>query len=95
VSPHSILTELVTIWNGNNPHKAPVRLRAIGFLEFVVRGPINELGPASLWTHTGIVKIRLNLGNFVGGGLNGGGTRDAAVAGPQAIFIRVTARVRG
>lgn len=91
---NGILAKLKTIWNGNNPHEAPVRLRARGLFEFVVGGPVNELGPTSLCTDTGIVQIRLDLGNFVRGGFNGSGSRDAVVAGPKAILVGVTALVR-
>jgi hypothetical protein len=89
------LTELVALWNGDNPHEALVCLRARGLLEFVPRSPINELGPASIFTHTGIVAIRLDLVNFIGPRFNGGGIRGVVITGPQAIFIRVTDLARG
>lgn len=79
--PLYILTELVTIWNGNNPHETFVRFRARGLFKFIVRGPVNELRTASLWTDTGIVEICFDFGNFVGGKFIGDGTRDAVVAG--------------
>lgn len=81
--PHSILAKFMTVWNGNSSHESLVCLSTRGVDKFVLGCPVNELGPTSLGTHTGIVEICLVLGDLVGGGVNGGGTGDAVVVGPE------------
>ena len=89
--PRNIRTKIVIIWNGNDPHETRVRLRARRFLEYVLRGPVDELGPATLGAYAGIIEVRFDLGNVIGAGLGSGGTRDAVVAGPEAFILRATA----
>ena len=89
--PRNIRTKIVSIWDDDDPHKTLVRLRARRFLEYVLRGPVNELGPATLGTYAGIIEVRFDLGNVIGAGLGSGGTRDAVVAGPEAFILRATA----
>ena len=91
--PRNIRTKIVSVWNDNDPHKPRVRLRARRFLEYVLRGPVDELGPATLRTYAGIIEVRFDLGNVIGTGLGSGGTRDAVVAGPEASVVRAVALV--
>ena len=88
--PRNIHTKIVSVWNGNDPHKTRVRLRARRFVEYVLRGPVDELGPATLRTYAGIIEVRFDLGNVIGAGLGSGGTRDAVVAGPEVFILRAT-----
>ena len=55
--PRNIRTEIVSVWDAHDPHETLVRLRARGFVEYVLRSPVDELGPASLGTYAGIVKV--------------------------------------
>lgn len=93
--PRNIRTKLVSIWNGNDPHEALVCLRARRLFEYVLGSPVDELGPASLGTHAGIVDVRFELGNVVGAGLNNGGTRDTVADGPEVFIPGATALAGG
>jgi len=53
--PCNIWTEIVSVWDAHDPHETLVCLRTRRFVEYVLRGPVDELGPASLGTYTGIV----------------------------------------
>ena len=53
--PRNIRTKIVSVWNAHNPHEVFVCLRARRFVEYILRGPVDELGPASLGTYAGIV----------------------------------------
>ncbi len=88
--PRNIRTKIVSIWNGNNPHETLVRLRARGFVEYILGGPIDELGPASVGTYAGIVEVRFELRNVVGARLDSGGTRDTVIAEPEAFILGAT-----
>lgn len=77
--PQSFLTEFVTVWNGNGPHKAFIGLRARGLLEHVLRRPIYELWATTLGAYPSVVEVGLELGHFVGAGVHGGGAGDAVV----------------
>lgn len=67
--PRNIIrTKIVSVWNAHDPHETLVRLRARRFLEYILRGPVDELGPTSLGTYAGIVEIHFELGNVVGAG---------------------------
>ena len=77
--PRNIRTKIVSIWNGDDPHKTLVRLRAGRFVEYVLRGPVDELGPTTLGTYAGIIEVRFDLGNVVGAGLVSGAGRDAFI----------------
>ena len=89
--PRNIRTKIVIIWNSNDPHETRVRLRARRFLEYVLRGPVDELVPATLVAYAGIIEVRFDLGNVIGAGLGSGSTRDAVVAGQEAFVLRATA----
>ena len=83
--PRNIRTKIVSIWHGNDSHKTLVRLRARRFVEYVLRGPVDELGPATIFTDTGVVKMRFDPGGLVGGALDSRRTRFVLAAGPEAV----------
>jgi hypothetical protein len=49
-----------------------------------VLNTVHKLWPVPLWTHTGIVKLCLNFGNFIWGGFDGGGSTKGAVVTASA-----------
>jgi hypothetical protein len=92
--PNAIPSKFVIIWNTNKSHESPIRLRARGFLEFVVRSPKDQLRPATLCSNPGVVQMSLGLGNFIGVEFVGGGSRDAVGAGASAKVVKLTAPIR-
>ena len=52
-----ILAEFVIVWNGNQAHESPIFLRPIRFLIDVGRISVDELGPATMFTDTGVVQM--------------------------------------
>jgi hypothetical protein len=94
--PKTILTELMILGDRTKLHQTPIGSKPFRLDKFVIRRPVGQLQTATIQTKTGIIKIALDAGNFVGRRFHGRNTRRGAVVRVRpdgALVVKIAAVV--